>query len=331
MKKGFSMKTITKSIITSLLLITLLPNGSSAIEINESKDCGRPYQYNKNDTTPPVRIRRTQTTNHRVTDHRTTVVHEGSTRPSRVNRPKIKELRLPVSIFTGLIKNKFNGLKIHLNNYGSRHGYSWYKGNSSYAKLPSSLGDTKHSFSIDPINKFPYRYYINDINLKSLKVATSGNKFVLKFAFEEQGTEIKGRCATKNYLKKALCIKGSDASAPDIHINQAVASVFLTPSVRNDSISFSTVKTDFNANIRVGKTCQALGGLCTSVFDYKSYIKKEVSKALKKIINKNSIRNKIASTLHGELKKVGIKKIVSVKIKGQTLIIRYAPPVTRSL
>lgn len=319
------MKTITKSIITSLLLISIIPNILSAIEVPEERDCGTPYQYNKTNTKPSVTVRRTQTT-----DHRIAVPRGSGTRPSRVTRPKIKELKLPVSIFTGLIKNKFNGLKIHLNNYGSKRGYSWYKGNSSYAKLPSSLGGTKHSFSIEPINKFPYRYYVNDINLKSLKVGTSGNKFALKFAFEEHGTEIKGRCSSKNYAKKVLCIKGSDASAPDVHISQAVASVFLTPTVRNGSISFSTVATDFDANIRVGKTCKALGGLCTAVFDYKSYIKKEVRTALKKVIDKNSIRNKIASALRGELSKVGIKKIVSVQIKGQTLIIRYATPITQA-
>lgn len=312
MKKGFSMKTITKSIITSLLLIGVLPNISSAIEINESKDFTTSYYLN---TKPPTTVQH--------------ISHGNTIRPSRVNGPKIKELKLPVSIFTGLIKNKFNGLKIHLNNYGSRDGNSWYRGNSSYVKLPSSLGNKKYSFSIDPINKIPYRYYINDINLKSLKVSTSGNRFALKFAFEEDGTEIKGRCATNNYLKKGLCIKGSDASAPDVHISKAVASVFLTPSIRNNSISFSTVATDFKANIRVGKTCQRLGSLCTSIFDYKSYIKKEVRKSLKKIIDKNSIRNKIASSLRGELLKVGIKKIISVQIKGQLFIIRYSTPVTR--
>jgi len=315
------MKTITKLIITNILFIGILSNISFAIEINESKDCGTPYKYKQNSV---------PTSNHKVTDHRRTVPR-GSLRPLRPYGAKIKELKLPVSIFTGLIKNKFNGLKIHLNNYGARQGYSWYKGNSSYVKLPLSLGGRKYSFSIPPVNKFPYRYYINDINLKSVKVATSGNRFVLKFAFEEHGTEIKGRCSSKNYLKKALCINGSDASAPDVHISQAIASVFLTPSVRNDSISFSTVATNFKANIRVGKTCQKLGSLCTSIFDYENYIKKEVRKALKEVINKDSIKNKVASALRQELSKVNIKKVISVQIKRQTLIIRYTNPIRRKL
>ena len=241
---------------------------------------------------------------------------------SAPKKSNIIELKLPISIFTSLVKSKFNGLKIHLNNYGSRHGTSWYKGGSSYVTLPPALGGSHHAFSLSPINKFPFRYYINDVNLQSINVTTSKNRFLLQLKFEDRGTEIKGRCAGKG-AKRYLCVKGSDRSAPDVQMNQALASVYLTPSVRNNSLSFSTVSTNFNAKIRVGKTCRKLGSLCTSVFDYKSYIKKEVNKALKKVIDKNSIRDKIASTLRNELAKKGIQKIVGVRIQGNKLIVRF--------
>jgi len=232
---------------------------------------------------------------------------------------KISKIQLPVSIFTNIIKKRFNGLKIHLNNYGSRHGNSWYKGNSSYIKLPPFLNNKSYSFSIDPINKFPYRYYINDINLESFNITAKQNRFLIQFNFEEHGTEIKGRCSNN----PILCIKGSDSSAPDIQMNHAVASVYLTPTVRNNSISYSNVSTKFKANITVGKTCKALGSLCTSIFDYKSKIKQEVEKSMQILLDKNFIRNKIASAIRGELSKHRVKKIISAKIQGDMMIIHF--------
>lgn len=245
------------------------------------------------------------------------------------NNSSVIEVKIPVSVLTNKIKKSFKGTKIHLSNYGKKHGNSWYKGGGSYVKLPSALGNSKHVFSLPPVNKFPLRYYVNDINLKAFRVGTNKNRFMLKFYFEDSGTEVKGRCSGGGW-KKIICAKGSDRAAPDIHMSNMIARVYLTPAVRNGSISFGKVSTSFAAKIRIGKTCGMLkkllkkiklgGDICSPI---KNKIKKGVKDALYKSINKNNIRNSIAKALRNELSKRGVKKIVSARIQGNHIVVGF--------
>ncbi len=230
------------------------------------------------------------------------------------------ELTLPASFILNEIKRSLNGTKIRLNNYGKQKpNKSWYKGGDSYIKIPGlrriSLGD------IQAINKIPFRYYINDINLRSFNLSVDRNRFLIRFNFEDRGPEIKGRCASKNFFANQLCIKGSDRSAPDIQINRAVASVYLTPAVRNGSVSYGSVSADFNANIRVGKTCEKLG--CNKVIDYKSRIKKTIRTKLAQALNNNSIRNKIASSIKSNLRKFKVDRVTHAAIQGNSIKIKF--------
>lgn len=281
----------------------------------------QPRKVNATETRPTYTDhRQKQTRKVRVT--RTHPPREAYKTPPVTNN--ISELKIPASILTGVINNQLNGIKIHLDNYGKRRGNTWYKGGGSYVKLPKSLGGSQYKFDLPPTNKIPFRYYVNDINLSSIKIGTYKNRFVAKFNLEENGTEVKGRCAGGG-VKKIACIKGSDSAAPDVHMKKMIASVYLTPAVRNGSLSFSNVSTDFTADIRIGKTCKVLkalkvGNICSSI---EKEIKKGVKTAMHKSLDNNNIRNAIANALRKELSKQGVKKILSAKIEGGMVVVRY--------
>lgn len=235
-----------------------------------------------------------------------------------------RELRIPVSLLAALIQAKFRGTQIRLNNYGRRHGNSWYKGNDSQVRLSSALGNGTRRFSIPAVNKIPYRYYISNVNLRSINVGQNGSRFKISLAFESSGVEIKGRCATGNILKRTLCAVGSDKAAPDVQMNNAVATVLLTPAISSDrsSITYSSISTDFNAKIQAQGVCK-IAGLCNKIFSYKRKIKNGIKSAMFSMLNRNSVRSAVANALRGEIRQRGIRQISGIQIIGQNLVIWY--------
>lgn len=232
--------------------------------------------------------------------------------------PIIEEINIPFAFFTSEMQDAFQGTKVHLNNYGPRHGNSWYKGNDSYVELPASLGGAKQQFSFPVKNVKPFRFYMNDVNLASIQVDPSQGRLAISFNFESNNTEIKGRCAP-------YCPLGSDSSAPDIQMNNATASVFLTPSVRNGSISFSQVESDFTANIQAQGACDFIGlrTVCNAITDYKSEIKNSAKNAIQNAVDSDSIRNEIAQKMRLKLLSHGVREVVSVEVLSNILVIKH--------
>jgi len=232
--------------------------------------------------------------------------------------PIIKEINIPFAFFASEMQAAFQGTKVHLNNYGPRHGNSWYKGNDSYVELPASLGGAKQQFSFPVKNVNPFRFYMNDVNLASIQVNPSQGRLAIDFNFESSGKEIKGRCAP-------YCPLGSDSSAPDIQMNNAKASVFLTPSVRNDSISFSQVESGFAANIQAQGACDFIGlrTVCEAITNYKSEIKNSAKNAIQNAVDSDSIRNEIAEKMRLKLLSHGVREVVSVEVLSNILVIKH--------
>lgn len=230
---------------------------------------------------------------------------------SLANNGIITEVKVSTSELISVIKSKLHGSKIRLNSYGKRRGYSWHKKNDSYVKVGNFYNK---KFNIPELKKGPYKYNVNDINLKSYNITAENGRFRLNFYFENHGNEIKGRCKGKWYKTGALCINGSDGSAPDVHINNAIATAYLTPSVRNHSISFSNVTVDFNANVRVGKTCRKISYCRILVGRVKNILRNVIRNQIRAALNKNSLKNLIANKTKTVLNKKGIKRIISLKL-----------------
>ena len=242
-------------------------------------------------------------------------------------KPGIYKKKIPIGLLTSLLQNNFKGTKIRLNNYGPKHGNSWYKGNSSYVQLSSALGGKKQKFSIPAINTIPYRYYVNNVNLQSISVDHANNKLRIRFKFEGKGTEIKGRCKSGNLIKNIACAAGSDSSAPDVQMNGAVASVYLKPKVYGDksTITYGDININFKAKIQAQGICKIGGDICNAVSNYKSKIRKGIKNAMRTNPDNNKVRKAVANALRSLIKSQGIKNIINVVIYNGNLIIQYRP------
>jgi hypothetical protein len=234
--------------------------------------------------------------------------------------PIIKEINIPFAFFANEMQSAFQDTKVHLNNYGPRHGNSWYKVNDSFVELPAVLGGAKQNFSFPVKNAFPFRYYMKNVNLSSIQVNSSQGRLAIEFNFESNGKEIKGRCSNSY-----LCVLGSDLSAPDVQMNNAKASVYLTPAARNGSISFSQIASDFTADIQAQGACNVIGisYVCNALTDYKHDIKNSAKQAIKNAVDSDSIRNKIAEKMRLKLVSYGIRDVISVDVLSNILVIKH--------
>ncbi len=236
----------------------------------------------------------------------------------------VKEFALPMAYIAAEIQSLFQGTNIHLSNYGDRRGNTWFAGNDSFIELPAALNVPKRKFTISPMNKIPYRYYIQNVNLSSVQVAADYEKLKMTFNFESGGREIKGRCAGGGILAPA-CIGGSDSSAPDIEMNNAKAFIYFTPTIRNDSISFAQVETDFSASIQAHGVCNVpvLSAVCSGLTNYKGEIKNAVKSSAKNAVDNDSLRNLVATRLRAKLNEHGVRNLSSLTVQNGYLIINY--------
>jgi hypothetical protein len=239
------------------------------------------------------------------------------------SKPIIKEISLPLQIFANEIQSTFQSTKMRLNNYGDKHGNTWYKGNDSYVELPASLKVPKQQFSFPAMNDYPFRYYMNDVNLSSVQVDVAQDRLAVEFNFESSGKELKGHCATL-----VLCPLGEDLTAPDVEINNMKVTVYLTPVARYGSISFSQVDVDFAADIQAQGGCDVavISSVCDLLTGYKQKIKDTAKSAIKNMIDRNDVRNEIANKMRLPLAVYDIKNITNVSVANDYIDITYSIP-----
>ena len=239
----------------------------------------------------------------------------------------IKIKKVPAIVLTTLMQKELEGVKIHLNNFGPKHGWSWYKGNDSYIKLPSNLGGNTSRFSFPALNKFPYRYYINDVNSGRIRVYANPNRFFnVRIPFEESGIEIKGMCSSKNVAKNALCITGADRAAPDIHISGMAITISMTlkPSADKRSITIGSMQAKFQARtIRIGRNCTLGQGICQPLGGLKQVLEREVSKRFANIIKTSRIYSAIENGMRPTIQRLGIRRVLGVWLSRGELLISY--------
>lgn len=230
--------------------------------------------------------------------------------------PKVK--KISANLIARLIKSAANGTKLHLHNLGPKRGHidSYHKEDASYIKLSNSLGGTTQRFTI-PEHKInvhlgAWRYYINKVNLSDFDMERDGNRFKFSLFFESQDTELKG------YHTGSVVDLG-DNGAPDVQMDNMRLDVYLKPAKDSQGrLTYSPLGVNdvrFSANIY----CRRIP-FCSN---YKTAISKAIKDAVRGRLNSSTTRNQFAAGLKPVLRRLGIGRIISVRIQGSDLVFVY--------
>lgn len=237
-----------------------------------------------------------------------------------------REVRISAPLIAALVEATAQGTQMHLNNHGPRRGNSWQVANDSYVRLPSILGGGEYRFNIPEAVKDldcgwacpdlgDAKFYVNDLNLDRVQVGWQNPTFKLSLFFEGNGREVKG------YHTGSLKSLG-DNGMPDLQINNARLDVYLRPVARNGRLSYSVVKTDFNADMQATGGCKVLGfDICDFLFDYKDKLAAQVKNQVLTRLNDPALRDRVADAIQPELQRQRIGQVTRVKTSGNDLII----------
>jgi hypothetical protein len=225
----------------------------------------------------------------------------------------VAENRISRSILTSAVRSVFDGTQIRLHNEG---------GNDSWVRLPAGLGGRVTRLDIPVYRDGARRYYVRDINLRSIDADVSGGLIRLGLHFEGNGIELKGECRGS----VIECPVGRDDSAPDVHLGSVSVNAFLKPErfVNADSVDVSFGEVD----IQIAMNAQVRGvpGL---VPGFNAAVGREIRRALHRqlmaMIDQRSVRAAVARELRRALDPLGIGRIQAVRFEGNTLVIRHIP------
>jgi hypothetical protein len=179
-------------------------------------------------------------------------------------RAKTVDIPVPKAAVATAFNAALSSTKIHLDSFGSKHGTSWHK-DSSYVQLPNGAKKafpiSEYTFDITKYRKL--RYYVDDVNTSSIQVAINGSQIEVTAQFESQGEEIKAKCIRRRLGKWNECSLDMER---DIHRNNSILSMSLTPVAYNGSISYANPKVDFKTDLSIpNKLCQAFSGICSKI------------------------------------------------------------------
>lgn len=238
---------------------------------------------------------------------------------------------VPKAAVVSAFNTALGGVKLHIDNYGSKQGTSWLK-QGSYVILPDG---SKKKFNIPEqktkvTKKRSWKHYINDFDSKEMNVVANGSKLEMTAHFESQGEEIKGKCIkTKISGKKVECKLNMER---DIHLNNSSIKVSLKPVAYNGSISFSNASAKFKTDLKIpNKICNVFSGLCGKIENFiKSKITSAIQNTVKNALNKSSVKKAVAKKVSGLLKgKIDPKwKVIKVSSKGSNYIVKVQRPDT---
>lgn len=242
---------------------------------------------------------------------------------NQVTRKSLQQIAMLVSGF-------FYDTEIRLNNHGpkrkTKKSYTWYKHNDSYVQLNQAAGGRRVTFTIDPLNVQPWRFYVHDINLQNVRASAEGGRLKLSFNFEGRGPEIKGQCAGGG-AKDAACVLGRDDSTPDAEITGRGGTfgveVLLRPVLRAGSLSYGPVESRFRGQLQVQGICNIGVDVCNAITGYKSRFYSLVNGALRNALNDDRLRDLLARELRPVLDSWGVGRIVELRTEGDTLVITH--------
>lgn len=231
----------------------------------------------------------------------------GSAAPAKtVNIP------VPKAAVAAAFNVALSSTKIHLDNFGPKDGTSWHK-DSSYVQLPNGAEKafpiSEFTFDITKYRKL--RYYVDDVNTSSIQATINGSSIEATAQFESQGEEIKAKCIRRRLGKWNECSLDMER---DIHLNNSVLSMSLTPVAYNGSISYANPKVDFKTDLHIpNKLCQAFSGICSKIEGrIKGELTKTIEDRLTNGLNDQKVRDKVAEAVK---KAPSISKYIGPKAK----------------
>ena len=227
----------------------------------------------------------------------------------------VKAETLTIPVPKAAVVTAFNGAlsttKVHLDNYGSKHGTSWHK-DSSYVLL----GGSKQNFSVpeQTFNVTKYRklrHYIDDMSTSNIQAVANGANIQVSAFFESQGEEVKGKCIRKRFGKWKECSLNMER---DIHLNNAHVVMSLKPVAYNGSISFGSASASFKTDVKVAsRLCQAFKGICKWIEGkIKNELTGQINKQFNNQLNSTALKNKVANSVKNA---PGIKKFIKANWK----------------
>jgi hypothetical protein len=233
---------------------------------------------------------------------------------------------VPAILVAAAIGVNFEGLQVHLNNFGRRHGDSWHVAASSFVRLPAGLGGRTITFTIPelvirarvhlplvPDPRFTARYYVSDFNTNLVRTEPFSGAIKITVRFESRGVELKGRCS-------AGCIAGSDSTAPDFQINNARVDVIFALAALDGCISYASPRGEFHANVDASGIGEFFDG------QVKSTIKRMLEPAIASALNDLTIRRRVAAAVRPQLDRMGIGRVTAVRMVGERdVVIDHVP------
>jgi hypothetical protein len=234
---------------------------------------------------------------------------------AQMARAETVNVPVPQSAVIGALNTAFASMDVRLDAYGKKHTsgrYLHWLDEQSRVTIPG-VGSKK--FDLGFIDKKTtatrrLRAYVNDIDAKAVAASMNGGNVRLSALFESGGYEVKIKCLRYRLLKKDWkdeCVIPSLAGK-GLDVDNALLEAELKPIAHEGSISLDVKSTDLSANVQAHGLCGALDGLCDRITNYKKTIRNEVEDRVFKLLDRNDLRDMVATRVRQALEAAGILK-----------------------
>jgi hypothetical protein len=115
------------------------------------------------------------------------------------------------------------------------------------------------------------------------------------------------------------CPAGSDSTAPDFEINNALLEVHLTPTHNAGNLTYGALRVTFEASVEGG----GAGGIFEE--EVERSIKRTVEDIVTRRLDQRGLRDAVARALRPELDRRRIGTIIAVRFEGGDLVIDSYP------
>lgn len=131
----------------------------------------------------------------------------------------------------------------------------------SYILLPN--GQKRSIDTEDPVYVFDFpgierrlEYSLNDMNSQSIQATINGARINVDLYFENQGEEVKAKCFRKLFGRWGECSLDMER---DVHLDNAILSLALSPAPYKGSIAFDDLSVTFKTDVKIAnKTCNTV-------------------------------------------------------------------------
>lgn len=241
-------------------------------------------------------------------------------------RPPSTVARVSAPLVADWLDGALNSARIHLDSYGPLHGQSHHEANASYvswagATMPFTIPDIQ--FDADLCWLCPdfgqARFYVNDMNLRSLDASWTSPAITIDAAFESDGREVKGYLTYAGVGPDFV----SDNAMPDMNADDARLRVRLTPVADSSGrLTYSLYGApSFTGTFQATGPCDLPIDLCDWATDYKSKLKGYVEGSVSTLVGSTTARAAVGEALRPVLAQLGISSLLGVYVEGDTVVL----------